>query len=336
MFPWVRRPARFDKLLRRSHSVDVSGNGRETRPGKGGPRFAGEDSAVRSRRTLGGQIACTFTSSSVPARGRAGRRRAARRRRHSCSACGDDDDDSSTSGSGRRRQRVRRAGRPAVVDQEHRVRRPVRGRQQGLLHRRGLQLAEPDPRPRRRHRPARGGRRPRTRSAGPRRVANAVLNDDAPAQGHRRQLPEEPLLHPLPGRRPARRRPRRCGARPSACRPANEQIWQALLRANGLEEGDGPDQVKQGAGRLRADAARERRGARASSASSPTSPTSCASRASTSARSTCPTSASRCTSRSTPSPRSRSRPSGTSSSPPCGPSRRAGSTPSPTTSWPST
>ena len=66
----------------------------------------------------------------------------------------------------------------------------------------GFGSVEPRRRAGRRHRPARPGQRARVlrrvRDRGQRRAQRR-----RPPQGHRRQLPEEPLLHPLPGRRPA-------------------------------------------------------------------------------------------------------------------------------------
>jgi ABC-type nitrate/sulfonate/bicarbonate transport system substrate-binding protein len=74
-------------------------------------------------------------------------------------------------------------------------------------------------------------------------VANAVLNNDAPLKIIGANFQKNPFCilfladDPIPD--PAALKGKTIGVQ-----QANEQIWQALLRANGLEEGDGPDQVK--------------------------------------------------------------------------------------------
>lgn len=74
-------------------------------------------------------------------------------------------------------------------------------------------------------------------------VANAVLNNDAPLKIIGANFQKNPFCilyladDPIPD--PAALKGKTIGVQ-----QANEQIWQALLRANGLEEGDGPDKVK--------------------------------------------------------------------------------------------
>lgn len=74
-------------------------------------------------------------------------------------------------------------------------------------------------------------------------VANAVLNDDAPLKVIGANFQKNPFcilyLNDVPLETPEAMKGRTIGVQ-----TANEQIWQALLRANNLEEGDGPDQVK--------------------------------------------------------------------------------------------
>ena len=74
-------------------------------------------------------------------------------------------------------------------------------------------------------------------------VANAVLNNDAPLKIIGANFQKNPFCilyladDPIP--EPAALKGKTIGVQ-----QANEQIWQALLRANDLEEGDGPDKVK--------------------------------------------------------------------------------------------
>lgn len=74
-------------------------------------------------------------------------------------------------------------------------------------------------------------------------VANAVLNDDAPLKVIGANFQKNPFcilyLAEDPLETPEAMRGKTIGVQ-----TANEQIWQALLRANNLEEGDGPDQVR--------------------------------------------------------------------------------------------
>ena len=74
-------------------------------------------------------------------------------------------------------------------------------------------------------------------------VANAVLNNDAPLRVIGANFQQNPFCilyladEPIP--EPAAMKGMTIGVQ-----QANEQIWQALLRANGLEEGDGPGKVR--------------------------------------------------------------------------------------------
>jgi ABC-type nitrate/sulfonate/bicarbonate transport system substrate-binding protein len=74
-------------------------------------------------------------------------------------------------------------------------------------------------------------------------VANAVLNNDAPLKIIGANFQKNPFCilyladDPIP-------EPEALKGKTIGVQQANEQIWQALLRANGLEEGDGPDQVR--------------------------------------------------------------------------------------------
>jgi ABC-type nitrate/sulfonate/bicarbonate transport system substrate-binding protein len=74
-------------------------------------------------------------------------------------------------------------------------------------------------------------------------VANAVLNDDAPLKVIGANFQKNPFcilyLAEDPLETPEAMRGKTIGVQ-----TANEQIWQALLRSNNLEEGDGPDQVR--------------------------------------------------------------------------------------------
>jgi ABC-type nitrate/sulfonate/bicarbonate transport system substrate-binding protein len=74
-------------------------------------------------------------------------------------------------------------------------------------------------------------------------VANAILNDDAPLKVIGANFQKNPFcilyLNDVPLETPADLKGKTIGVQ-----TANEQIWQALLRANNLEEGDGPDKVK--------------------------------------------------------------------------------------------
>jgi ABC-type nitrate/sulfonate/bicarbonate transport system substrate-binding protein len=74
-------------------------------------------------------------------------------------------------------------------------------------------------------------------------VANAVLNNDAPLKIIGANFQKNPFCilyladDPIPD-------PEALRGKTIGVQQANEQIWQALLRANDLEEGDGPDQVR--------------------------------------------------------------------------------------------
>ncbi len=74
-------------------------------------------------------------------------------------------------------------------------------------------------------------------------VANAVLNNDAPLKVIGANFQKNPFCilylndDPIPD-------PEALKGKTIGVQQANEQIWQALLRANNLEEGDGPDKVK--------------------------------------------------------------------------------------------
>ncbi|MBA2280699.1 MAG: ABC transporter substrate-binding protein [Actinomycetota bacterium] len=74
-------------------------------------------------------------------------------------------------------------------------------------------------------------------------VANAVLENDAPLRIIGANFQENPFCilyladDPIPT-------PQDMVGKTIGVQAANEQIWQALLRINGLEEGDGPDQVR--------------------------------------------------------------------------------------------
>lgn len=74
-------------------------------------------------------------------------------------------------------------------------------------------------------------------------VANAIIENDAPLRIIGANFQENPFCilyladDPIPTADDLR-------GKTIGVQSANEQIWQALLRANGLEEGDGPDQVK--------------------------------------------------------------------------------------------
>jgi ABC-type nitrate/sulfonate/bicarbonate transport system substrate-binding protein len=74
-------------------------------------------------------------------------------------------------------------------------------------------------------------------------VANAVLNNDAPLKVIGANFQKNPFCilylndDPIPD-------PEALRGKTIGVQQANEQIWQALLRANDLEEGDGPDQVR--------------------------------------------------------------------------------------------
>ena len=74
-------------------------------------------------------------------------------------------------------------------------------------------------------------------------VANAVLNNDAPLKIIGANFQKNPFCilyladDPIPD-------PEALRGKTIGVQQANEQIWQALLRANGIEEGDGPDQVR--------------------------------------------------------------------------------------------
>lgn len=74
-------------------------------------------------------------------------------------------------------------------------------------------------------------------------VANAVLNNDAPLKIIGANFQKNPFCilyladDPIPD-------PDALRGKTIGVQQANEQIWQALLRANGLEEGDGADQVR--------------------------------------------------------------------------------------------
>jgi len=74
-------------------------------------------------------------------------------------------------------------------------------------------------------------------------VANAVLNNDAPLKIIGANFQKNPFCilylsdDPIPD-------PQALKGKTIGVQQANEQIWQALLRANELEEGDGPDQVR--------------------------------------------------------------------------------------------
>jgi ABC-type nitrate/sulfonate/bicarbonate transport system substrate-binding protein len=74
-------------------------------------------------------------------------------------------------------------------------------------------------------------------------VANAVLNNDAPLRVIGANFQSNPFcilyLNEDPLTEPASMAGRTIGVQ-----QANEQIWQAFLRSNGLEEGTGPDQVR--------------------------------------------------------------------------------------------
>lgn len=74
-------------------------------------------------------------------------------------------------------------------------------------------------------------------------VANAVLNNDAPLKIIGANFQKNPFCilylsdDPIPD-------PEALKGKTIGVQQANEQIWQALLRANDIEEGDGPDKVK--------------------------------------------------------------------------------------------
>lgn len=74
-------------------------------------------------------------------------------------------------------------------------------------------------------------------------VANAVLNNDAPLKVIGANFQKNPFCilylndDPIPD-------PEALRGKTIGVQQANEQIWQALLRANDLEEGDGADQVR--------------------------------------------------------------------------------------------
>ncbi len=74
-------------------------------------------------------------------------------------------------------------------------------------------------------------------------AANAVVNSDAPIKVIGANFQENPFCilyfedNPLPD-------PESLRGKTVGVQTANEQIWQALLRSNGLEEGTGPDQVR--------------------------------------------------------------------------------------------
>jgi ABC-type nitrate/sulfonate/bicarbonate transport system substrate-binding protein len=79
--------------------------------------------------------------------------------------------------------------------------------------------------------------------AGSEQVAAAVLNEDAPLKIIGSNFQENPFCilyladNPLPDAESLR-------GTTIGVQAGNEPIWQALLRLNGLEEGDGPDQVR--------------------------------------------------------------------------------------------
>lgn len=74
-------------------------------------------------------------------------------------------------------------------------------------------------------------------------VANAVLNNDAPLKVIGANFQKNPFCilyladDPIPD-------PEALRGKTIGVQQANEQIWQALLRANDIEEGTGPDQVR--------------------------------------------------------------------------------------------
>jgi len=74
-------------------------------------------------------------------------------------------------------------------------------------------------------------------------VANAVLNDDAPLKVIGANFQKNPFCILYFADNPLET-PEAMKGKTIGVQTANEQIWQALLRANNLEEGDGPDKVK--------------------------------------------------------------------------------------------
>lgn len=74
-------------------------------------------------------------------------------------------------------------------------------------------------------------------------VANAVLNDDAPLKVIGANFQKNPFCILYLAEDPLET-PEAMKGKTIGVQTANEQIWQALLRANNLEEGDGPDKVK--------------------------------------------------------------------------------------------
>ena len=74
-------------------------------------------------------------------------------------------------------------------------------------------------------------------------VANAVLNDDAPLKVIGANFQSNPFCILYLADDPLETADAMRG-KTIGVQTANEQIWQALLRANELEEGDGPDQVR--------------------------------------------------------------------------------------------
>lgn len=74
-------------------------------------------------------------------------------------------------------------------------------------------------------------------------VANAVLNDDAPLKVIGANFQKNPFCILYLAEDPLET-PEAMKGKTIGVQTANEQIWQALLRANDLEEGDGPDKVK--------------------------------------------------------------------------------------------
>lgn len=73
-------------------------------------------------------------------------------------------------------------------------------------------------------------------------VANAVLNNDAPLKIIGANFQKNPFCVLYMADDPIDS-PEAMLGKTIGVQPANEQIWQALLRKNGLEEGSGPDKV---------------------------------------------------------------------------------------------
>ncbi|CAA9255866.1 MAG: Hydroxymethylpyrimidine ABC transporter, substrate-binding component, partial [uncultured Blastococcus sp.] len=104
-----------------------------------------------------------------------------------------------------RRGRLRRAGHPAVMDQERRVPRRVHGRHQRLLRGRRVRGREPRGRPVDRGGRARAGRgRRRAQRRGLRRHGGRQRG--RAGEDHRDDVPEEPVHDPVAGRRREHRR----------------------------------------------------------------------------------------------------------------------------------